>query len=98
MINMKTPDCESCINKAVFEEYAEFVTANEEAARVGFQGGCSMGRIVCRGAIKNPFLGEICAARIEQPIVPGVYDVTEMISPAAIVGEIPGYSLYIKKR
>jgi hypothetical protein len=94
---MKTPDCEGCVNKAIFEEYAEFVTANEEAARVGFGGALTIGSIVCRGAIKNPFLGNICAARIEQPIVSGAYDVSEMISPAAIVGEIPGYSLYAKK-
>jgi hypothetical protein len=97
ILNMKTPDCEDCINKPAFEAYAELVTAKEEAARAGFSGGCSVGRIACRGAIKNPFLGEICAARIEQPAVPGVPEVTEMISPAAIVGEIPGYHLNIKR-
>jgi hypothetical protein len=97
---MKTPDCEDCVNKSVFEEYAEFVTANEEAARIGFDSGCTIGSIACRGMIKNPFLGNICAARLERPIVPGVYDinVTKMISPASIVGEIPGYSLYAKTR
>ena len=95
---MKTPNCEGCVNKPIFEEYAEFVTANEEAARVGFDSALTIGSIVCKGVIKNPFLGNICAARIEQPIVHGVYDVTEMISPAVIVAEIPGYSLYAKKR
>lgn len=95
---MKTPDCEGCTNKSVFEAYAKLVTVNEEAARVGFSNGCSVGSIACRGAIENPIFGNFCAAELEQPIVPEMPEVTEMISPASTIEEIPGYSIYAKKR
>lgn len=95
---MITPDCKGCANTPIFEEYAKLVTENEEAARVGFSNGCTVGSIACKGAIENPFFGNLCAAQLDRPRVPERPEVREMISPASTIAEIPSYSIYAKKR